>query len=78
MTEIVAMITLLGVIVTAVSTVFGIILKIMSERIGEIEEESERVMGYNRRLWNWAREHLDLYYRYRKEGAPNPAPIPHE
>lgn len=78
MTEIVAMITLLGVIVTAVSTVFGIILKIMSERIGEIEEESERVMGYNRRLWNWAREHLDLYYRYRKEGAPNPVPIPHE
>ena len=78
MTEIVAMITLLGVIVTAVSTVFGIILKIMSDRIGEIEEESERVMGYNRRLWNWAREHLDLYYRYRKEGAPNPVPIPHE
>ena len=78
MTEIVAMITLLGVIVTAVSTVFGIILKIMSDRIGEIEEESERVMGYNRRLWNWAREHLDLYYRYRKEGSPNPVPIPHE
>lgn len=78
MTEVVAMITLLGVIVTAVSTVFGIILKIMSTRIAEIEEESERVMGYNRRLWNWAREHLDLYYRHRKEGAPNPAPIPHE
>ncbi|MBK7823378.1 MAG: hypothetical protein IPJ61_20545 [Tessaracoccus sp.] len=44
-------------------------LKDVRERVAELETREQR-------LWAWARRHLDLYYRYRQPGAPDPEPLP--
>lgn len=53
------------------------------ERLESAEAKAERaekraaaVDDYNRRMWLWARRHVDLYYRWRRDGAPDPEPIP--
>ena len=35
-----------------------------------------KIENYNKRLWAYCRGLLDLYYRHRKDGAPDPAPLP--
>lgn len=47
-------------------------------RVDVLEDDREKDRAYNRRLWEWARHHLDLYYRHRRDGAPDPEPIPEE
>ncbi len=53
------------------------------ERLEAAEAKAERAEkratatdDYNRRMWLWARRHVDLYYRWRRDGAPDPEPIP--
>ena len=47
-------------------------------RIHRLEDELEQARYYNRRLWQYCRHILDLYYRHRRDGSPDPAPIPEE
>ena len=73
-----ALLTVLGVILTAVLTVVGAALAGISGRLRAVEDDLADARAYNRRLWAWARHQLDLYYRHRKDGAPDPMPIPTE
>ena len=74
----VAIMALLGVVVSAVAAIFGVIMKSFATRIYELEQDTKKLMVYNQKLWAWARTHLDLYYRYRTPESPEPTPIPHE
>ena len=47
-------------------------------RLNGLEGNLKSARAYNMLLWEWARNHIDLYYRYRKDGAPDPSPIPKE
>ncbi len=45
----------------------------------ELQDLRDRVTALEtreQRLWAWARRHLDLYYRFRVAGAPDPEPLP--
>lgn len=70
--------TVAGVIVAALLTVFGVLIGQLYTRIGRLEGQVTRAEDYNRRMWQWARRHVDLYYRHRVPGAPDPEPIPSE
>lgn len=65
-------------IIVAGITVTGAFLGHLYTRLNGLEENLKSARTYNLLLWEWARKHLDLYYRYRQEGAPDPAPIPKE
>ena len=73
-----AVIAALGAIVVAAIAADVSALEHVYKRLDEVEAELERVRTQNRRLWAWARKHLDLYYRHRTDGAPDPDPIPEE
>lgn len=54
----------------------GVLAGVVITRINKLEDRVGQAEDYNRRLWEWARKHLDLYYRHRKPDAPDPEPIP--
>lgn len=60
--------TLLGIIVAGIGAL-GVF-------IGHLVHRLDRLEDHNLRLWAWCRKHLDLYYRHRREGAPDPDPVP--
>ena len=76
MTDVV--ITALGAIVVAAIAAGVGALGHVYNRLDEVENELRLVRKQNRELWVWARKHLDLYYRHRGPGAPDPDPIPEE
>ena len=59
-------------------TVTGVLLGHFYTRLNGLEGNLKSARAYNMLLWEWARNHIDLYYRYRRDGAPDPAPIPKE
>lgn len=65
-------------IIVAGIAVTGVLLGHFYARLGGLEENLKSARTYNLLLWEWARKHVDLYYRYRQEGAPDPDPIPKE
>ena len=71
-----SLLAVLGVVITAVFSVLGVLISVQASRISQIEREVEDLDAYNDEMWEWCREQLDMYYRYRKDGAPNPKPIP--
>lgn len=60
---------LAGVVITALLTVLSVVVAQLYKRVADLED-------YNRRLWGHTRYLLDLYYRHRQPGAPDPAPLP--
>lgn len=71
-----AALTVLGGVVVAVITAGGVALGHVYKRLSDVEAEVKSVKAQNRKLWLWARKHVDLYYRHRLEGAPDPDPLP--
>lgn len=71
-----AWIALAGVILTALLSVFGVMIGQLYARVARLEGEVKDERDYTWQLWQWARAHIDLYYRHRKTGAPDPHPIP--
>lgn len=65
-------------IIVAGVTVAGVLFGNLFSRLSGLEESLKNARTYNLLLWEWARKHIDLYYRYRQEGAPDPDPIPKE
>lgn len=57
---------------------FGALIAQLYLRTSRLEREIQKANSYNRRMWQWARRHLDLYYRHRIPGSPDPVPIPDE
>lgn len=70
--------TVAGVIVAALLTLFGVLIAQLYLRIGKLEGQVHKGEAYNRRLWQYVRALLDLYYRHRRDGSPDPEPIPSE
>lgn len=56
----------------------GTLAGVVMHRLTTLERRVAQAESYNRRLWAWARRHLDLYYRHRTPGSPDPEPIPEE
>lgn len=61
-----------GIIVTGVLTAFGVLIGHQARRISDVEGRVETAKRQNHRLWLAYRTLLDLYYRYRTPGAPDP------
>lgn len=59
-------------------TATGVLLGHFYTRLNGLEGELKGARAYNILLWEWARKHIDLYYRYRRDGSPDPDPIPKE
>ena len=72
----VAALTVLGGVVVAVVTAGGVALGHVYKRLSDVEAEVKSAKAQNRKLWLWARKHVDLYYRHRTAGAPDPDPLP--
>lgn len=70
--------TVLGIVITALLSLVGILLGLLYARINRLEARLKRGERYNRAMWIWARKHIDLYYVWRKVGAPDPEPLPAE
>lgn len=70
--------TVIGVIVAALLSLVGILLGLLYARINRLEERLKRSEKYNRAMWLWARKHIDMYYVWRRVGAPDPDPLPPE
>lgn len=66
-----------GVIVAFI-TVGGVFLGHLYKRLNDVEIELRDARVYNIQLWSWARRHIELYYSYRREDAPDPEDIPLE
>lgn len=62
---------LAGVVITALLTVLSVVVAQLYTRVSNLED-------YQRRLWAYARYLLDLYYRHRQPGAPDPVPLPED
>lgn len=73
-----AVVTVLGSVVVAAIAAGGVSLGHVYKRLGDVESELRGVKSHNRKLWAWARKTLDLYYRHRKDGSPEPDPLPEE
>lgn len=65
-------------IIVAGITVVGALLGHLYTRLNGLEETLKSARAYNMLLWEWARKQVDLYYRFRRDGAPDPDPIPKE
>lgn len=68
--------TVLGGVVVAVVSAGGVALGHLYKRLFDVEAEVKSAKAQNRKLWMWARKHIDLYYRFRTDGAPDPDPLP--
>lgn len=65
-------------LLAALIAIVGVIIGQMWVRLAALEERVEKVTQQNRRLWLWARKHIDLYYTWRRPDAPDPDAIPSE
>lgn len=76
-----AVLTFAGVVVAALGALVGVLFKRLSDleaRVRLAESKVKASESYTRRLWLWAKFVIDLYYRHRVDGAPEPPPIPEE
>lgn len=51
-------------------------LGILGGIVGHLVKRLDRLEEGNRKLWTYCRKLIDLYYRNRREGAPDPDPLP--
>lgn len=72
----ITLLTVLGSIIVALMTVGGVVLGNIASRLRAVESDLKKERAYNRIVWFWARALLDLYYKWRIEGAPEPPPLP--
>jgi len=65
-------------IMLAVLVALGGFVAQLYSRIGTVEAKLTQAEDYNRSLWAYCRRLIDLYYRNRRDGAPDPGPLPDE
>ena len=68
----------IGAVITTMTTIFSIVVNMIYKRIERIEDALHKSEKFNRSLWVWCRNHLDLYYQFRTTGAPEPKPLPED
>ena len=59
-----------GVVVAAIGAV-GVVLGLLWRRISQLETKLAKRDDHLRAVWWWARRIADLYYRHRKDNAPD-------
>lgn len=73
-----SLLALVGVITAAALTAFAAILATQAKRISDLEHKTDAAADYNRKLWAYCRRLIDLYYKHRRDGAPDPPELPTE
>lgn len=76
-----AVFTFGGVVIVAMGGLIGYLFKRLTDlenRVVAAEDKVKASESYTRKLWLWAKVVIDLYYRHRTPGAPEPPPIPDE
>ncbi|MGC4106041.1 MAG: hypothetical protein QM753_06760 [Thermomicrobiales bacterium] len=63
-------------ITVAVVGLAGVLYGHLNGRINELDDDLKAARSYNQRLWAYCRRLMDLYYRNRRDGAPDPEPLP--
>lgn len=48
----------------------------LEDRVGSLEDDLSDERSYSRSMWAYCRKLVDQYYRWRKDGAPDPDPLP--
>lgn len=56
--------------------IFGTLIGVLFNRMAHLERRVEESEDYSRRLWEWARKLLDLYFRHRGPNSPEPPLMP--
>ncbi len=69
---------LIAISVVLISGVFGVLYGHLSAQVAGVRKDLQTERAYNREMWAYCRRLLDLYYRHRCEGAPDPDPLPDE
>jgi len=73
-----ALIAAVAAIATAVMAVFAALFAQLFGRVHHLEGQVRSTTAHSRELWAYCRALIDLYYRHRKDGAPDPGPLPEE
>ena len=68
----------LGTLVVGMLSAGGVILSNISGRLRLVEDELKAEQANNRILWLVYKKLLDLYYKWRIDGAPEPPELPKE
>ena len=66
-----------GMMIAAFAGIGGFVVQLYL-RMGRVETELSRTQTAHRNLWAYCRALIDLYYRHRKDGSPDPGPLPDE
>ena len=69
-----ALVAVAGALLALLGVLSGHIL----HRVNGLEDDLRDAQDFNRRLWHYTRRLLDLYYRHRAPGSPDPEPLPEE
>ena len=72
------MLTAFVAVTVAALGLLGVIVGHTVTRLKALEDDLAASQAYNRVLWLYCRNLIDLYYRHRPAGAPDPAPLPEE
>ena len=67
----VALIAAIGVIGSAAIGAVGVVVGHLWRKLTAVEAEIAAMEEDERRVWWWARRIADMYYRHRKDGAPD-------
>lgn len=70
------LLTVAGSVIVAVIAAGGVAIGHLWGRVHQLEDEVRRAREQNRGLWAYCRRLLDLYYRHRTPGSPDPEPLP--
>ena len=65
-------------VVVAFLGLIGVLAGHILHRVNGLEDDLRDAQDFNRRLWLYTRRLLDLYYRHRAPGSPDPDPLPEE
>ncbi len=76
MTVPIAVLVGLGAVIAAALALIGTLLGHQAARIAALEQRLDATDEWTNRLWTYLRGLIDLYFRHRQDGAPDPPPIP--
>jgi hypothetical protein len=71
----------LGGVITLIVSVLGgvgVLIGHIWARLAAVEAQLKASTQHSHAMWVWARTMIDMYLTWRREGAPDPEPIPDE
>lgn len=71
-----ALLAAAAALIVALLGLFGVMIGHLYGRVGRLEGEVKSERDYSNALWAYTRYLLDLYFKHRQDGAPDPREIP--